>query len=119
MSDELRFCFKECCHFVNNKSVSENDYESAVRKNQPNLTVPGPVEILISCRDDKGHAKAAERAVGFYIGTGVRRAYGTLIPEHEHLYVFDNSNGKFLRHATDADLHKWREAWNESVKHAA
>ena len=42
-----------------------------------------------------------------------------LIPEHEHLYVFDNNTGKLLRHATDADLHKWREAWNESVKHAA
>jgi len=42
MSDELRFCFKECCHFVNGLSVSESEYEPAVRKNQPNLTVPGP-----------------------------------------------------------------------------
>ena len=119
MSDELRFCFKECCHLVNNKSVSESEYESAVRKNQPNLTVPGPPEILISCRKGTGHAKAAERSVGFYLGSGMRRAYGTLIPEGERPYVFDNGTGKLLRHATDADLHKWREAWNESVKHAA
>lgn len=119
MSDELRFCFKECCHFVNGRSVSESEYESAVRRNQPNLTVPGPAEILISCRKDTGHAKAAEKSVGFYLGSGMRRAYGTLIPEHERIYVFDNASAKFLRHATDDDLHKWREAWNESVKHAA
>jgi len=104
---------------VNSKSVSESEYESAVRKNQPNITVPGPVEILISCRKDTGHAKDAERAVGFYLGSGVRRAYGTWIPEHEHLYVFDNASGKLLRHASNDDLHKWREAWNQSVKHAA
>ena len=118
MSDELRFCFKECCHFVNNRAVSESEYESAVGRNQPNLTVPGPVEILISCRKDSGHAKSAERSVGFYLGSGMRRAYGTLIPEGERPYVFDNSTGKFLRHATDVDLHKWRDAWNESVKSA-
>jgi hypothetical protein len=118
MSDELRFCFKECCHFVNNRAVSGSEYESAVGRNQPILTVPGPVEILISCRKDSGHAKSAERSVGFYLGSGMRRAYGTLIPEGERPYVFDNSTGKFLRHASDIDLHKWRDAWNESVKSA-
>lgn len=116
MPDELRRCFGGCCHFVNNRPVTQSDYESAVKRNQPNFNLPGPLEILISCRKDSGFSKSVEDCVGFYLGSGMRRAYGTLIADGKRPYVFDNLTGNFLREATEADLHKWREAWTESVK---
>ena len=115
MPDELRRCLNRCCHFVNNQAVTESDYEKAVQKNQPNLKVPGPVESLISCRKAGGFPESVEASIGFYIGSRMRRAYGTLIPEGTRPSVFDKATGKFLRQATDADLKKWREAWNQSA----
>jgi len=115
MSDELRRCFQNCCLFVNNKPVSESEYEAAVRKNQPNIYLPGPVEFLISCRKASGFPQSVEKSVGFYIGQGLRRAYGTMIPANEPHAVFDANNGKFLRPATAEDHRKWRKAWDEAV----
>ena len=116
MPDELRRCYVGCCRFINNRPVAESDYEEAVRKNQPNLNVPGPVESLISCRKAGGFPESVEASIGFYLGSRVRRAYGTLMPLGERPSVFDKVTGNLLRQATDADLKKWREAWNEAVK---
>jgi hypothetical protein len=116
MPDELRRCYVGCCHFVNNRPVSQSDYELAVQRNQPTLNLPGPVEIFISCRKGRGFQKSVEDSVGFYLGSGMKRAYGTLIPDGKPEYLFDNGTGNFLRQASAADLHKWREAWNEAVK---
>ena len=118
MPDELRHCFAGCCHFVSNQSVAQSDYELAVQKNQPNLNLPGPVETLISCRNAGGLQETVEASVGFYLGTGLRRAYGTLIPDASNPSVFDKITGNFRREATDEDLHEWREAWSKSVKNA-
>jgi len=98
--------------------VTESDYELAVQRNQPSLNLPGPVETLISCRKAGGFQESVETSVGFYLGSGMRRAYGTLIPDGKKPSVFDRITGKFLRQATNADLRKWREAWSEAVKNA-
>jgi|SRR5450755_3540894 hypothetical protein len=116
MRDELRRCFARCCHFVNNQPVTPRDYELAVERNQPSFNLPGPVETLISCRKAGGFQESVETSVRFYLGSGLRRAYGTLIPDGKKPSVFDKITGSFLRQATNADLRKWREAWSESVK---
>ena len=118
MPDELRRCVNECCHFVNNRPVSESDYEKAVQKNQSDMDHPGPVESLISCRKAGGVQESVEASVGFYIGSHMRRAYGTLIPEGKPPSVFDKATGNFLRQASSADLKKWRDAWSKAVKTA-
>jgi hypothetical protein len=107
-----------CCHFVNNRPTTENDYERAVQRNQPSLNLPGPVERLIPCRKAGGLQESVEASVGFYLGPGLRRAYGTLIPDGKKPSVFDKITGNFLREATNGDLRKWREAWSEAVKNA-
>lgn len=118
MSDELRRCFSKCCHFVNNQPVTQSDYELAVQRNQPSFNQPGPVETLISCRKAGGFQESVEASVGFYLGSAMRRAYGTMIPAGKNPSVFDKISGNFLRQATKADLEKWREAWSEAVRNA-
>jgi hypothetical protein len=117
MPDELRRCFARCCHFVNNQPVTQSEYELAVKRNQPSFNLPGPVETLIACRKGgAGLEESVETSVGFYLGSGLRRAYGTMIPDGKNPSVFDKITGNFLRQATNADLRKWREAWNEALK---
>jgi|ERR1017187_7664235 hypothetical protein len=119
LPDEFRRCLMRCCYFVNNQPTTEKDYELAVQRNQPSLDVPGPVETLIPCRKAGGQLEeSVEASVGFYLGSGLRRAYGTLLSDDKNPSVFDKVTGNFLREATKGDLRKWREAWSEAVKKA-
>jgi len=117
MSDELRRCWGAgCCRFVNNQPVTLEEYEKAVQRNQPGFNLPGPVEIFIGCRKNvDGVQEATETAVGFYLGSGMKRAFGTVIPDGEPPSLFERTTGKFLRKVTDEDMQKWREAWKKAV----
>jgi hypothetical protein len=118
MSDELRFCFPRCCHFVNNQPVTKVEYEKAFERNKTPFGLPGPVEALIPCRNDSGFTKNVENSVRFYLGAGMRRAFGTLIADGKMPSVFDSRNDQFLREATAEDTKLWRDAWAKEVEKA-
>ena len=118
MPDELRRCWLlGCCHFVNNQPVTPEEYEEAVKRNQPGFGLPGPTESLISCRKTGGQ-DAAEISTGFYLGTRVKRAFGTVIPDGKMPYIYDRATGNLLREATEADIRKWNEAHRKAVEDA-
>jgi hypothetical protein len=116
MPDELRYCFTRCCHFVNNQPTSQLEYEKAVERNKPGFGLPGPSESLITCRKSTGFPEAVEKSVGFYLGTGMLRAYGTMMPEGKLPSVFEKATGRFLRQATLEDIKKWQDAWGKEIQ---
>ena len=121
MPDQLRFCFMRCCHFVNDQPASRSEYESAVERNRQSLILPGPIEWMIPCRvagvgGGSRVQEAAETEVGFYLGSGVRRAYGNLVQDGNMPAVFDKRSGKFLRVATADDVKQWNNGWRAAVE---
>ena len=113
MQDDLRRCYRGCCWFVDNQSVTPYSYENAVGRLQTAL-LPGPSETLIACREIGGQQEAVEKAVGFFLGSPMRRAFGTLIPNGRTL-LFRRADGQFLREATDEDIKRWNDAWRDYV----
>jgi hypothetical protein len=120
MADDLRRCWGSgCCCFVNNQPVTREEYEKAVQSNQRGLNLPGPVETLIPCRKSGDKVQeATEIAVGFYLGSGITRAFGTIIPHGNGHSVFDRATGNFLREATNEDIQKWNEARSKAIEAA-
>jgi hypothetical protein len=115
MQNDLKRCFTSCCHFINNRSATEDAYEEAVRHKYRIFTGPGPSETIISCRNASGFDRAVENSVGVYFGMRMRRAYGTIIQDGKRPLVFDNITGELLREATDEDIKKWKGAWKQAV----
>jgi hypothetical protein len=113
--DDLRLCFQGCCRFINNRPVGDAEYQEFVRR--PVLGSFGPpVELLIPCRRNPGDLeRAAEQAAGFYLGSPMKRAYGTLIPAGR-AFVIDGSTGARLREASDGDIKKWTEAQKAEIE---
>lgn len=111
--DDLRFCPQGCCRFINSLSVSNADYESIPR---PLL---GVMEAMIPCRRNPGQVqKSVEDIVGFFLGSPLKRTFGTLLPTGGRPIVFDATTGSQLREATDEDMKNWSENWNQVVKAA-
>ena len=78
MQQDFRFCFQGCCRLLNGHAVSRDQYEASIPKTF--LAAPA-VEALIPCRNNPGDLQAAvERAVGFYVGSPMKRACGLFLP---------------------------------------
>jgi hypothetical protein len=107
MPTELKRCFAGCCHFVDNRAVSQADYDKAFQ-NQ--------IEILIACRNIPAghHQKNVEAATGFYLGSRFRRAYGTLLPAGGAI-VFNSITGEMLRDASSEDIKNWNNEWERLI----
>lgn len=113
MQQDFRFCFQGCRRLVNGHAVSRDQYEASIPK--PFLAAPA-VEALIPCRNNPGDLQAAvECAVGFYLGSPMKRAYGLFLPAGQTI-VFDGRTGARLREATKDDIAKWNEAWKLQVE---
>ncbi len=110
MPDRLSRCFQRCCHLVNDQATTRDAYELAVKQNQKSFILPGPSEALIASCGAGDMQEAVEKWVRFYLGSGTRRPYGTLIPDGSKPSLFDNATRKFLREATTKDLKQWRAA---------
>jgi len=113
--DDLRLCFQGCCRFINNRAVSDAEYREFVRR--PVLGSFGPpVELLIPCRCNPGDLeKPVEDSVGFYLGSPMKRVFGTLV-QAGRAFVIDGSTGARLREASDGDIKKWNEAHSRLVE---
>lgn len=111
--DELRFCPQGCCRFINDRAVSNAEYDAVPRP----IVGQFVVEALIPCRHITNKVqKATEDAAGFYLGAPLRRAFGTLIATAGKPIVFDALTEKRLREATDEDMKKWNDAWKQAVE---
>jgi hypothetical protein len=113
---DLRFCFTRCCHFVNGQPTSQADYELAVQRNCTGLDSPS--EALIPCRHLTGECVDVEKSVGFYLGAGLKRMFGTMVADGKMPSVFDSATGAFLRVATADDTKKWRTEWSRIMEAA-
>ena len=113
--DDLRFCPQGCCRFINNRPVGDAEYQEFVGR--PLIGSLGPrVELLIPCRRNPGDLqKAVEDSVGFYLGSPMKRAFGTYL-QAGRAFVVDGSAGARLREASDGDIKKWNEAHSRLVK---
>lgn len=118
MQNDLKRCFTGCCHFINNRPVTRDEYEQGVGRKCLIFTGPGPSETIISCRNANGFNKAVESSVGVYFGVRMRRTYGTIIQDGKRPLVFDNVTGELLREATVEDINKWKGAWKEAMSQA-
>src|SRR6267378_760950 len=113
--DDLRFCFQGCCRFINNRSVSDAEYREFVHRPVIGSLGP-PVELMIPCRRNPGNLqKAVEDSVGFYLGSPMKRAFGTYL-QAGRAFVIDGSTGARLREGSDEDIKKWNEAHGRLVK---
>ena len=90
MQQDFRFCFQGCCRLLNGHAVSRDQYEASI----PRTFLAAPeVEALIPRRNNPGDLQAAvERAVGFYLGSPMKRACGLFLPAGQTI-VFDGRTG--------------------------
>lgn len=122
MQTDVRRCFGGCCRIVNGQQVSEDDYEKAVLG--PSVKMPAiPMvgvniapEVLIECRKITGFTKDIEKEAGFYVGTPMYRAFGTMLPVGGMPVVFDAATGQRLREATAEDMARHKEIWNRRAQ---
>src|SRR6266436_1546893 len=92
--DDLRLCLQVCCRFINNRSVTDAEYQEFVHRSVIGSLGP-PAELLIPCRRNPGDLqKAVEDSVGFYLGSPMKRAFGTLVQAGGRAFVLDASAGE-------------------------
>ncbi len=113
--DDLRFCFQGCCRFINNRPVSDAEHQEFALRPVIGSLGP-PVELLIPCRRNPGDLeKAVEDSVGFYLGSPMKRAFGTFL-QAGRTFVIDGSTGARLREASEGDIKKWNEAQKAEIE---
>jgi hypothetical protein len=108
MSQDLRVCFTECCHWINNKQVNESEFEQAVVTADP--VHHNPIVMKVRCPKALSPASdTIEKRLGFYIGIHSRRT-GTTLPDGRNPPIFEKATDQCRGDATDLDLQQWQQA---------
>ena len=114
MSDELRVCFDDCCHWINSHPVSKVEFDLAVvgndslHKNPMTIKVRCPRRLTIA-------SDAIERRLGFYVGVRAR-LYGGDLPDGRNPPIFEKGTDQSRGDATDFDLQQWKDAHKDAAK---
>ena len=113
MSDELRACFEDCCHWVNSHPVSRAEFEQAVSRKDP--IQQNPIMAKVRCPKRLSAASdAIEKKLGFYVGVHTRRS-GSTLPDARNPPIFDKGTDQSRGDATDVDLQQWKEAHKDGA----
>jgi hypothetical protein len=114
VSDELRACFEDCCHWVNSHAVGRTEFEQAVLRNDPVHQNP----IMAKVRCPKGLSAASdaiEKKLGFYVGIHTRRS-GSNLPDARNPPIFEKATDQSRGDATDVDLQQWKDAHKDTAQ---
>jgi hypothetical protein len=114
VSDELRACFEDCCHWVNSHPVSKADFALAVLTNDP--VHQNPILAKVRCPKSLSVASdAIEKKLGFYVGVHTRLS-GSSLPGARNPPIFETGTDQSRGDATDVDLQQWKEAHKDETQ---
>jgi hypothetical protein len=114
VSDELRACFEDCCHWVNSHLVSKAEFDVAMKRNDP--VRQNPTMVKVRCPKRLSVASdAIEKKLGFYVGVHTRLS-GSSLPDGRNPPIFEKGTDQSRGDATDLDLQQWKDAHKDETQ---